>query len=65
MLAGYLVPGPDTPGTKVEPDGSPVDVKCSRLDIGEPFPPCMLLGVAYPVAKAQRFFADITFDSQF
>jgi hypothetical protein len=65
MLAGDLVPGPDAPGTQVEPDGGPVDIKRRRLDIGKPFPPGMLLGVADPVAKAQRFFADITFDSQF
>ena len=65
MLAGDLVPGPDASGTQVEPDGGPVDIKRRRLDIGKPFPPGVLLGVADPVAKAQRFFADITFDSQF
>ena len=65
MLAGGLVPGPDAPGTKVEPDGGPVDVKRRRLDVGKPCPPGMLLGVADPVAEAQRFSADITFDSQF
>ena len=65
MLAGDLVSGPDTPGAHVEPDGNPVDVKCRRLDIGKPCAPGMLLGVADPVAEAQRFSADITFDSQF
>jgi hypothetical protein len=65
MLAGNLVSGPYTPGAQVEPDGGPVDVKRRRLDVGKPFPPGMLLGVADPVAETQRFFADITFDSQF
>ena len=65
MLAGGLVSGSHAPGAQVEPDGGPIDVKRRRLDIGKPFPPGMLLGVADPVAKAQRFFADITFDSQF
>jgi hypothetical protein len=65
MLAGDFVAGPYAPGAQVKPDGGSVDGKSRRLDIGKPFPPGMLLGVADPVAKAQRFFADITFDSQF
>ena len=65
MLAGDFVAGPDAPGAQVEPDGGPVDGKSRRLDIGKPFPPGMLLGVADPVAEPQRFFAYITFDSQF
>ena len=65
MLAGDLVPGPDTPGAHIEPDGNPIDVKRSGLDVGKPFPPGMLLGVADPVAEAQRFSTHITFDSQF
>jgi hypothetical protein len=65
MLAGDLVPGPNTPGAHIEPDGNPIDVKRSGLDVGKPFPPGMLLGVADPVAEAQRFSTHITFDSQF
>jgi len=65
MLAGGLVSGPYAPGTQVEPDGGSVDVKRRRLNVGKPCPPGMLLGVADPVAKAQRFSAHITFDSQF
>lgn len=52
MLAGDFVAGPYAPGAQVEPDGGPVDGKSRRLDIGKPFPPGMLLGVADPVAKA-------------
>jgi hypothetical protein len=65
MLAGDFVSGPDAPGTQVEPDGGPVDVECSGLDVGKPCPPGMLFRVADPVAEPQRFSADITFDSQF
>jgi len=65
MLAGDLVSGPDAPGTQVEPDGYPIDVKRCRLNVGKPCPPGMLLGVADPVAEAQRFSAHVTFDSQF
>ena len=65
MLAGDLVSGPDAPGTQVEPDSCPVDVKRRWLNIGKPCPPGMLLGMADPVAEAQRFSADVTFDSQF
>jgi hypothetical protein len=65
MLAGGLVSGPYAPGAQVEPYGSPVDVKRRGLDVGKPRTPGMLLGVADPVTEAQRFSADITFDSQF
>jgi len=65
MLAGDLVSGPYASGTQVEPDSCTVDIERRRLDVGEPCPPGMLLGVADPVAEAQRFSADITFDSQF
>jgi hypothetical protein len=65
MLAGNLISGPDTAGTQIEPDGCPVNVERSRLDIGLPCPPGMLFGMAYPVTEAQRFSADITFDGQF
>jgi hypothetical protein len=65
MLTGYLVAGAYAPGTKVQPDGSAVDSECSGLDVGKPRAPGVLLGVADPVAEPQRFFAYITFDSQF
>lgn len=65
MLTGDFVSGPDAPGTQVEPDGGPVDVKGRWLNIGKPCSPGMLFRVADPVAETQRFPADITFDSQF
>ena len=65
MLAGNLVAGPDAPGAQVKAYGGPVDIERRRLDVRHPCPPGMLLGVAYAVAEAQRFAADITFDSQF
>ena len=65
MLAGDLVPGSDAPGTQVEPDCNTVDIKRRRLNVWKPRPPGMLLGMADPVAEAQRFSAHIAFDSQF
>jgi hypothetical protein len=65
MLAGNLVSGPDTPGAKIKPDGSPIYIECSRLDIGEPLTPGVLFGMAYSISKTQCFAAKITFDSQF
>ena len=65
MLTGNFIPGADAPGAKVKPDGRAVDIQCSGLDVGKPGAPGVLLGVADPVAEAQRFFAYITFDSQF
>lgn len=65
MLARNLVAGPDATRTQVKPDRSAVNIKRGRLDVWHPSPPRMLLGVTYPVAEAQRFSANITFDSQF
>jgi hypothetical protein len=65
MLAGNLISGPDTPGTQIETDGRPVDIKSGWLNVGMPCPSCMLFGMADPVAEPQRFSADITFDCQF
>ncbi len=65
MLAGSFVSGPDAPGAQVESNGGPVDVKRRWLNVGKPCPPGMLLGMADPVAEAQRFSAHIAFDSQF
>ena len=65
MLTGYFIPGADAPGAQVQADGSAVDSECSGLYVGKPGAPGVLLGVADPVAEPQRFFAYITFDSQF
>lgn len=65
MLTGNLIPGPDTPGAKIKPDCSPINIECSRLNIGEPGAPGVLLGMAYSISKTQGFSAKITFDSQF
>jgi len=65
MLTGYFIPGADAPGAQVQADGGAVDSQCSGLDVGQPGAPGVLFGMADPVAEPQRFFADITFDSQF
>ena len=65
MLTGSFIPGAQAPGTKVQADGSAIDSECSGLDVRKPCAPGVLLGVADPVAEPQRFFAYITFDSQF
>jgi|WetSurMetagenome_2_1015567.scaffolds.fasta_scaffold653941_2 hypothetical protein len=65
MLAGNLIPGPDTPGAKIKPDGSPINIERGRLNIGEPLTPGVLFGMAYSISKTQCFAAKITFDSQF
>jgi hypothetical protein len=65
MLTGNLIPGADAPGAKVQADGRAVDSERSRLDVGKPGAPGVLLGVADPVAEPQRFLAYVTFDSQF
>jgi hypothetical protein len=65
MLTGSFIPGAYAPGAQVKADGSAVDSECSGLDVRQPGAPGMLLGVADAVTEPQRFFADITFDSQF
>ena len=65
MLMGNFISGADAAGAKVQADGSAVDSQCSGLDVGQPGAPGVLLGMADPVAEPQRFFAYITFDSQF
>jgi hypothetical protein len=65
MLTGNFIPGAYAPGAKVQADGRAVDSQCSGLDVGKPGAPGVLLGMADPVAEPQRFFAYITFDSQF
>ena len=65
MLTWSFIPGADTPGAKVQADGGAVDSERSGLDVGKPGAPGVLLGMADPVTEPQRFFAYITFDSQF
>lgn len=65
MLTGHFVPGPDTSRAQVKAYSNPIHIKSRRLDIGHPGAPCMLFGMAYSITEAQRFSADITFDSQF
>ena len=65
MLVSDLIPGPDTPGAKIKPDCSPINSESSRLNIGKPGTPGVLLGMAYSISKTQCFAAKITFDSQF
>jgi hypothetical protein len=65
MLAGNLISGANTPGTKVDTNGESVDIKRCRLNVRKPGPPGMLFGMTYPVAEAQGFSTHITFDCQF
>ena len=65
MLTGNFISGADAAGAKVQADGRAVDIERSGLDVGKPGAPGVLLGMADPVAEPQRFFAYITFDSQF
>jgi len=65
MLMRGLISGPDTPGAKIKPDCSPVNIECSRLDVGKPLTPGVLFGMTYSISKTQCFAAKITFDSQF
>jgi len=65
MLAGDLVSSPDAPGAEIKPDCSPTYIERSRLNIGQPFAPGVLFGMAYSIPKTQCFSAKITFDSQF
>jgi hypothetical protein len=65
MLTGNFIPGAYAPGAKVQADGRAVDSERSGLNVGQPGAPGVLFGVADPVAEPQRFFAYITFDSQF
>ena len=65
MLTSCFIPGAYAAGAKVQADGRAVYSECSGLDVGKPGTPGVLLGVADPIAEPQRFFAYITFDSQF
>jgi hypothetical protein len=65
MLVGDLVSGPDTPGAKIKPDCSPINIERGRLNIGKPLTPGVLFGMTYSISKTQCFAAKITFDSQF
>ena len=65
MLAGNLIPGPDAAGAQVKPYRSAADLEGSRLDVGHPGAPGVLLGMAYLIAETQCFSTEITFDSQF
>ena len=65
MLAGDLVAGPDAPGAQIKTHGCAVHDKRRWLNVGEPGPAGMLLGMAYPVPKTQGFSAHITFNGQF
>ena len=65
MLAGGLISGPDTPGAKIKPDCSSINIECSWLNVGKPLTPGVLFGMAYSISKTQCFAAKITFDSQF
>ena len=64
MLTGGLTPGAYAPGAQVEAVRGAIDRYGSRLDIGQPGPAGVPLGMAYPVAESYCFAALITRDSQ-
>ncbi len=64
MLARGLTPGAYAPGAHVEAECSAVDRYGSRLDIGQPGPAGVPLGMAHPVAETQCFTTFITLNSQ-
>ena len=64
MLARGLTPGADAPGAQVEAVRGAIDRYGCRLDIGQPGPAGVPLGMAYPVTETQCFTTFITRNSQ-
>jgi hypothetical protein len=65
MLTGNFISGPDAPGAQIESNCSPINYKCSWLNVGKPLAPRMLFGMTNFISKTQCLFTYITFDSQF
>lgn len=65
MLRSDFVSGADAPRANIKTYSCAIHFERNRLNVGEPGTPCMLLGVAYPIAEAQSFATHITFYSQF
>jgi hypothetical protein len=58
------MPGANASGAEIKPYSYAVDRDGSGLNIGHPGTAGMLLGMAHPVSKTERFTAIITSDSQ-